>query len=615
LALLVCAAALLGTAQAARAGTVSRVGNTYFYDTGPGDTAGQFVDFSNCVGHCPLTDNPPIDNFLIHDNSNPAPTAAAGSGCEVWDDPNNHGYLLCPNAGITHWVFTLRGGNDTLDTHEDFGAMVSTTVSAGAGDDVIDTGSANGDVINGGTGEDVMDGGEGTGDLVDYSDRDASADVTVLFDDVANDGAPGASQDNSLDNVKGMEGAIGGEGDDRLGASTTPFALYLDGRGGDDTLDGGSQDDQLLGGAGGDLIRGNDGFDTVHYDDDAHNDDPAHQGVTVRVHGGDTSGSDLDDHRDNVDDTDERVIGTDFNDLLIGNSDVNDLQGGPGDDTFQGRVGQDLLTGGPGRDTLDFSYFTSAQPLIANLTQLVAGTAGDQDVLGDLFENVTGGAASDTLTGSSGVNTIRGGGGNDTINPGGGADTVNGDAGDDNIETRDGAVDTVNCGAGTDTNNADSADRRTACELPAPPSPPPPPPPAPVIIVTPPPPPSGPNLRTPAVTVAYKLFDDPKKTTRFVRLTIKSVPRGSTVVGRCVTKRGKRCKGRLGKRFTRSNASGSFRLKSFEKKNYPAGSRLEFIVTNPAFFTQIKTITTHRNGDPSIGTRCQDSPTSPRRAC
>jgi hypothetical protein len=67
---------------------------------------------------------------------------------------------------------------------------------------------------------------------------------------------------------------------------------------------------------------------------------------------------------------------------------------------------------------------------------------------------------------------------------------------------------------------------------------------------------------------------------------IKSVPRGSKVVVRCVT-----------------------------EKRYPAGSRLEFIVTNPAYFTQIKIITINRNRDPSIGTRCQDSATAPRRAC
>lgn len=611
--LVTCVMAWLGMAQVAQAGTVSKVGDTYFYDTGAGDTSGQYVDFGNCVGNCPLTDDDQTsDHFLIHDNSFGGPTAAPGSDCVAWNSAVNQGWLLCPNAGINHWQLKLRGGNDTLDLNEIYGPMVQNTVDGGPGDDKIETGAANGDVINGGTGADVMDGGGGTGDLVDYSDRDASADVTVLFDGVANDGAPGASQDNSGDNVLNMEGAIGGAGDDRLGASTTSVPLFLDGRGGDDTLDGGTQDDELYGGAGADLIRGNDGTDTVHYDDDVHNGDPAQQGVTVKVGGGDASGSDLDNHGDSVAASNERVVGTNFGDTFIGNDDVNVFDGGAGDDSLQGRGGADVLTGGAGKDTLDYSYLTSAQPLIASLTQLFAGTPGDEDTLTDHFENVTGGAAADTLTGDGGVNVIRGGGGNDTINPGGGADTVKGDAGDDNIDTRDGAVDTVDCGAGTDTNNADAADHRTACELPAPPSPPPPP----VIIVTPPPPPPPTvTLRTPAVTVAYKLAEDPGKTTRFVRLRINSVPRGSTVVVRCLTQKGKRCKRALRKRFTKRNANGSFRLKSFEKKRFPAGSRLEFIVTNPAYYTQIKIIKINRNRDPSISTRCQDSATSPRRAC
>ena len=117
------------------------------------------------------------------------------------------------------------------------------------------------------------------------------------------------------------------------------------------------------------------------------------------------------------------------------------------------------------------------------------------------------------------------------------------------------------------------------------------------------------------MTVAYKLFEDPKKNTRFFRLTIKSVPPGSKVVGQCLTKKGKKCKGKLGKRFTKNNARGNFRLKSFEKKRYPAGSRLEFVVTNPAFFTQIKIVTMKRNADPSIGTKCQDPGATRRRAC
>ena len=117
------------------------------------------------------------------------------------------------------------------------------------------------------------------------------------------------------------------------------------------------------------------------------------------------------------------------------------------------------------------------------------------------------------------------------------------------------------------------------------------------------------------MTVAYRLMENPRRNSRFSRLTIKNVPGGSTVVGRCLTKKGKRCKGRLGKSYTKRNARGSFRLKSFEKKRYPAGTRLEFVVSNPAYFTQIKILTMKRNDDPSIGTRCQDPGSTQRRIC
>ena len=77
------------------------------------------------------------------------------------------------------------------------------------------------------------------------------------------------------------------------------------------------------------------------------------------------------------------------------------------------------------------------------------------------------------------------------------------------------------------------------------------------------------------------------------------------MVGRCLTKKNKPCKGKLKKRFTKSNARGNFRVKALEMKRYPAGSKLEFIITNPRYFTQIKIMTIKRNADPAIGTRCQ----------
>jgi hypothetical protein len=117
------------------------------------------------------------------------------------------------------------------------------------------------------------------------------------------------------------------------------------------------------------------------------------------------------------------------------------------------------------------------------------------------------------------------------------------------------------------------------------------------------------------VLVSYKLLRDPTRTTAFFRLQVKNVPRGSKVVGRCLTKKNKKCKGKLRKGFSKNGARGTLRVKPFERKNYPAGSKLEFTITNPGFVTQHKIVTMVRNGDPAIATRCSQPGSSRRGAC
>ena len=123
------------------------------------------------------------------------------------------------------------------------------------------------------------------------------------------------------------------------------------------------------------------------------------------------------------------------------------------------------------------------------------------------------------------------------------------------------------------------------------------------------------QLRTPAVQVRYKLLRDPTRTTNFLRLQVKNVPPGSNVIGRCLTNKNKPCKGKLRRGFTKSGARGTIRVRRFEKKNYPAGSKLEFVITNPAFVTQYKIVRVVKNNDPVIVTRCSQPGTTRRGAC
>jgi Ca2+-binding RTX toxin-like protein len=126
----------------------------------------------------------------------------------------------------------------------------------------------------------------------------------------------------------------------------------------------------------------------------------------------------------------ENVIGTDFDDTITGNTDVNDIQTGDGDDVVFGSTGNDTLDGGGNTavgDTLDYSAFTS-EAIDANLVTGiidVTGVFNFTDTTSN-FENIITSIGNDTLTANASNNTLEGGAGDDTyiFNAGTGTDTV-----------------------------------------------------------------------------------------------------------------------------------------------------------------------------------------------
>ncbi len=56
----------------------------------------------------------------------------------------------------------------------------------------------------------------------------------------------------------------------------------------------------------------------------------------------------------------ENVIGSNFDDIIVGNEQANTLNGGRGDDKLVHSLGDDTYVGGIGFDTLDFSLAASA---------------------------------------------------------------------------------------------------------------------------------------------------------------------------------------------------------------------------------------------------------------
>ena len=108
------------------------------------------------------------------------------------------------------------------------------------------------------------------------------------------------------------------------------------------------------------------------------------------------------------------LIGTNFNDTLIGDGNTNVLEGG---------IGADTLIGGGG--PIDYaSYIHANGPVSADLTGLTVNTG---DAAGDTYSGIDGligSNFSDTLTGDNNNNFLRGRGGADHLIGGGGSDTA-----------------------------------------------------------------------------------------------------------------------------------------------------------------------------------------------
>lgn len=151
-------------------------------------------------------------------------------------------------------------GNDTL-----YDGSGNDKVSGGDGDDVLYSGYGS-DTVSGGSGNDVIvdvglskdayDGGAGL-DTVDYSAAVSAVSVNLLKNRAA-------GADIGKDELKSIENAIGGSGNDVLVGSRG--ANLLDGGMGGDLLDGGFGDDILIGGAGADDLYGGRGADTFVFE-------------------------------------------------------------------------------------------------------------------------------------------------------------------------------------------------------------------------------------------------------------------------------------------------------------------------------------------------------------
>lgn len=130
-------------------------------------------------------------------------------------------------------------------------------IEGGPGDDVL-RGASSDDILGGGPGADAIDGGAGE-DLADYRDHDTPVSVALGSDAAAGSAGEG-------DRLSGVEGVLGGSGDDVLRGGDGGDLLL--GGPGDDELRGGDGDDRIVDVDGRDLLVGGAGDDYLLTTDD-----------------------------------------------------------------------------------------------------------------------------------------------------------------------------------------------------------------------------------------------------------------------------------------------------------------------------------------------------------
>lgn len=283
------------------------------------------------------------------------------------------------------------------------------------------------DVIYGGLGDDELIGGDDYDELR-FDDFDGLATGITL--NLVTERAA-FSFDNSEDIFSEFEEYFLTNQDDTIFGS-----------GGVDRVNARAGDDTIIASGSADIFDGGDGFDTIDYSGFL-----ATNFISVDLDG--VNPASLTVNNGSVDTLTniENVTGSQGNDSIIGDGEINIflgdqgadflsgeggddvLQGGLGDDVLRGGAGDDVLRGGnvntgQGEDTAD--YQDSTNGIFADMTESVVSDGfGTTDTLVGI-DNITGSANDDIIIGNAFRNRLLGLDGNDTISGGGEGDFMDG---------------------------------------------------------------------------------------------------------------------------------------------------------------------------------------------
>ncbi|MBI4757197.1 MAG: hypothetical protein HY778_17655 [Betaproteobacteria bacterium] len=188
----------------------------------------------------------------------------------------------------------------------------------------------------------------------------------------------------------------------------------LSGGTGNDVLEGLAGNDTLAGGPGNDRLDGGPGSDWADYSGSPN-------GWTVNIAPGSWT---LFDGSTDTFVSIENLRGTAYADVLIGDGQSNQIEGGVGNDWIYGASGADILYGGDGSDVLYGDLFAGE----SGADYLDGGPGNDVLIGGELADFLYGGDGDDWIYGGNGDDTdVHGGAGNDVRY----GDLFVGEAGDD----------------------------------------------------------------------------------------------------------------------------------------------------------------------------------------